>query len=297
MKGPNLLLITLDTTRPDHLGCHGYAKGRTPAIDSLAASGVKFTRARCNVPLTLPSHATMMTGLYPPEHGCRINGAHSLGEGITTLAQQFSSRGYQTAAFVAAFVLDSKFGLDRGFQSYDQYDVPDEQEIDSENVMYRYRRGDKGADAAVAWLRARSPHKPFFCWVHFFDPHRPYYVPASVAKGGVKAAYDHEVSFMDRQVGRILDCLRGKGLLDNTVVVALGDHGEGLGEHGLLLYDHAMRVPLIVSFSSRFASGAESDALVSTVDLFPTIVEVFDWRHGGHLSGKSFAAALSGGTI
>lgn len=294
--GPNVLLITLDTTRADRLGCYGYAGGSTPALDSLAASGVRFDRARCNVPLTLPSHATIMTGLYPPEHGCRVNGTHALPAGIPTLAEAFAGRGYRTAAFVAAFVLDRRFGLDRGFAAYDQYELPDDGGAPAENVMYRYRRGDAVAEAALAWLRGNA-QRPFFCWVHFYDPHRPYYVPKEVRDIG--KAYDLEVSFMDRQVGRILDFLETRGLRGRTIVIAVGDHGEGLGdhgeeEHGLLLHDAVMRVPLIASCPGRFARGARSDALVSTVDLAPTLFDALGWKPARRASGRSFAPALVG---
>lgn len=295
-RGPNVILITLDTTRSDRLGCYGYAGGSTPALDSLAADGMRFTRARCNVPLTLPSHATMMTGLYPPEHGCRVNGTHALAGKVPTLAEAFAARGYRTAAFVAAFVLDKRFGLDRGFGTYDQYEVPDEREVQAGNVMYRYRRGDKVADAALAWLK-KNAGRPFFCWVHFFDPHRPYYVPGEVRDIG--KAYDLEVSFMDRQVGRILEYLESRNLRGRTIVIAMGDHGEGLGdhgedEHGLLLYDSVMRVPLVVSRPGCFPRGLCSDALVSSVDLLPTVFELFGWKPAGRVSGRSFAPALAG---
>ncbi len=295
-RGPNVLLITLDTTRSDRLGCYGYAGGSTPALDSLAADGVRFTRARCNVPLTLPSHTTMMTGLYPPEHGCRVNGTHALAKEIPTFAEAFAARGYRTAAFVAAFVLDRRFGLDRGFGTYDQYEVPDEREVQAGTVMYRYRRGDKVADAALAWL-GKNSGRPFFCWVHFFDPHRPYYVPKEVRDIG--KAYDLEVSFMDRQVGRILEYLESRNLRGRTIVIAMGDHGEGLGdhgeeEHGLLLYDSVMRVPLIVSRPGRFPPGLRSDALVSSVDLLPTVFDLLGWKPAGRVSGRSFAPALAG---
>ena len=300
-KGPNLLLITLDTTRADHLGCYGKADATTPNLDALARSGVKFTRAFCNVPLTLPSHATMMTGLYPPEHGLRVNGEKSLAPDVTTLAQVFSSRGYRTAAFVAAFVLDSRFGLDRGFHVYDDYDRPGADEIFDDSSMYRYRSGKKVADAAIAWIR-RNRGRPFFCWVHFFDPHRPYYPHPKFDRLYPDSPYDSEVSFMDEQVGRLIRCLKENGLLDTTVVIAAGDHGEGLGEHGevehgLLLYNASMRVPLIVSSPGRVAPGSVADPLVSLVDLFPTILDIFGWTAPGPVSGRSVAAALRGGTI
>lgn len=294
---PNLLLITLDTTRADHLGCYGYSGAVTPALDFLAESGVKFNRAFCNVPLTLPSHATMMTGLYPPEHGCRVNGAHALGEELTTLAEVFASRGYQTAAFVAAFVLDRKFGLNRGFGTYDDYEVPTSNDIYDDNVMYRYRRGDKVTDAALSWLIKHS-RKPFFCWVHFFDPHRPYYFN----RPNPSDAYDREISFMDSQIKRLIDYLKEEDLLEKTIIIAVGDHGEGLGEHGedehgLLLYNPVMRVPLLLSWPGRRGPGEEVTELVSTVDLFPTILDLFVWELPGRTSGRSFARALKGDAV
>ena len=300
-EGYNLLLITLDTTRADHLGCYGYRDAKTPVLDALADSGVKFNRSFCNVPLTLPSHATMMTGLYPPEHGCRVNGAHSLGEDLTTLAEVFASHGFRTAAFVAAFVLDSKFGIDRGFRTYDDYEVPDAEDIHDDNIMYRYRRADKVADAALAWL-GKNSRKPFFCWAHFFDPHRPYYVGRLHGQPDKLRGYDNEIAFMDSQIGRLIDYLKKNNLLEKTVVVAVGDHGESLGEHGedehgLLLYDSVMRVPLLISFPGHVPQGEVVEELVSTVDLFPTILDIFGWKPRGHTSGRSFTPALSGEAI
>lgn len=299
-RGPryNLLFVTLDTTRADHLGCYGYPRARTPALDALARSGVTFTRTYCNVPLTLPSHATMMTGLYPPEHGCRINGAQGLAAGPTTLAQVFSSHGYQTAAFVAAFVLDSKFGLDRGFQTYDDFEVPAADDIYDENLMYRYRRGEDVADAALAWLEGHY-RKPFFCWVHFFDPHRPYYIDESFKWSYRDKPYDDEVAYMDAQVARLIRFLEKRGLLERTLVVVLGDHGESLGEHdedehGLLLYNGAMRVPLIFSLGGMVPRGEEVGTLVSSVDIYPTILDLFGWEPRDRTSGRSFAGIFSG---
>lgn len=297
----NLLLITLDTTRADRLGCYGCRDATTPALDALADSGVKFSRAYCNVPLTLPSHATILTGLYPPEHGLRANGEKTLAEKVTTLAEVFASHRYQTAAFVAAFVLDAKFGLDRGFATYDDYEMPATDDLYDEGMMYRYRQGDRVADSALSWLRKHS-RRPFFCWVHFFDPHMPYY-PHPLFDGRYRnSPYDSEIAFMDAQVGRLMDYLRLNNLIEKTIVIAVGDHGEGLGEHGeeehgLLLYNSTMHVPLILSFPGTFPRGAEVAAPVSTVDLFPTVLELFGLKFQGHISGQSFIAALSGNPI
>ncbi len=293
----NLLLITLDTTRADHLGAYGYGRAATPTLDSLAGRGTVFTRFFTNVPLTLPAHATILTGLLPPEHGLRVNGAGRLPEEIPTLAEYFSRSGWRTGAFVAAFVLDREFGLDRGFEVYDDYDVPRSDEIYDESAMYRYRRGDRVADAALAWL-AEDDGRPFFCWVHFFDPHRPYYFPAPPGEG-MEGAYDREIAFMDSQVGRLLDFLKQHGLEEETVVIALGDHGEGLGdhgeeEHGLLLYNPVVRVPLIAARPGREDGPAEVDTLLSAVDLFPTLLELFGLDPRRDLSGRSFVSTLEG---
>jgi arylsulfatase A-like enzyme/Flp pilus assembly protein TadD len=296
---PNLLLITMDTTRADHLGCYGYGPARTPALDELARSGVKFNRFFANVPLTLPSHTTMMTGLYPPEHGCRVNGEHKLGEEITTMGEIFAKEGYRTGAFVAAFVLDSKFGLDRGFDTYNDYDVPTSNDIYDDNIMYSYRRADRVADAALEWLDEQSG-EPFFCWVHFFDPHRPYYFQPAPGRD-LTDSYDQEIAFMDTQIKRLVDYLQDRGLAEKTTIIALGDHGEGLGEHGedehgLLLYNPASRVPLIISphKDSLTTERNDIDGLLSTVDLFPTILDMFGWEPPPGISGNSFVGALDG---
>jgi len=310
-SGPrsNVLFITLDTTRSDRLGCYGYAMANTPSLDALAASGTRFTRAFSDVPLTLPSHTTMMSGLYTPEHGARVNG-QAPSTNITLLAELFSAQGYQTAAIVAAFVVDSRFGLTPGFDYYDDYDVPTGQEIYDENVMYSYRRGKKVADAALKWLKNRQD-KPFFCWVHFYDPHRPRH-----SKTGVddSHAYDAEVAYMDRQIKRLLDYVQESGLADKTTIIAVADHGEGLGdhgeeEHGLQLYDYAIHVPLIVrlptdgemrqALNRTFGNAAQSrevDTVVSTVDLFSSLAELcrLDVTEN---SGRSFIPALFGKSI
>ncbi|MEA1929200.1 MAG: sulfatase, partial [Candidatus Auribacterota bacterium] len=296
---PNLLLITMDTTRADHLGCYGYDSARTPALDKLARAGIKFNRFYANVPLTLPSHTTMMTGLYPPEHGCRVNGEHKLGEDITTLGEIFSSQGYRTGAFVAAFVLDSRFGLDRGFDTYDDYDVPTSNDIYDDNVMYRYRRANLVTDAALQWLEEDSS-SPFFCWVHFFDPHHPYYFSPRPGHG-IEDSYDQEIAFMDNHIGRLIDFLKERGLDRETMIIALGDHGEGLGEHGedehgLLLHNPVTRIPLIILPYewSEFTGGENIETLISTVDLSPTIMEIFGWEPPSGISGRSFAGTLKG---
>jgi len=238
---PNVLLITIDTLRADRVG-HGL----TPAIDGVAARGIRFTSARAAAPLTLPSHTSILTGLLPPQSGVRLNGVPLVGK--PTLGRLFHDAGYRTAAFVGAYVLDRRFGLSGGFDTYDDR-IPRDPAAGAR--LEAERRGDLVAGAALEWL-ARSSTQPFFAWIHFYDPHAPYQPPAEfLAKAGGRA-YDGEVAFADAQVGRVLDWLSSSGEQAKTLVVIAGDHGEGLGDHGelthgMLVYDSTLKVPLIVA--------------------------------------------------
>ena len=251
IQKPNVLLITVDTLRADRVG-----RGLTPALDELAARGTRFTAARSTAPLTLPSHASIMTGTLPPENGVRVNGAALATR--PTLARSFKDAGYQTGAFVGAYVLDRRFGLSGGFDTYDdrvQRDPSGAARLEAE------RRGDIVVDAALKWLGGRSG-TPFFAWVHLYDPHAPYNPPQEfLAKAGGKP-YDGEVAFADAQVGRLVDFLRSSGQIDRTIVVVTGDHGEGLGDHGeethgMLAYDSTLRVPLILVLPPEGGSYSE----------------------------------------
>ncbi|MFH1108502.1 MAG: sulfatase-like hydrolase/transferase [Planctomycetota bacterium] len=280
----SLLLITLDTTRADRIGCYGYTNARTPTFDGLARSGVLFKDALCQVPLTLPSHASMLTGTYPATNGVRVNGV-ALGKGVATLAEVFRDRGYRTAAFVSALVLDSGFGLGRGFDMYDD-DLGAAEAIE--------RPADKVSDAALRWLGA-PPDKPFFAWVHYFDPHSPYQPPESFREG-FASPYDGEIAFVDSQVARLLKWIDEKGLRDTTLIVVAGDHGEAFGEHdetehGLFIYNTTMHVPLIFSFPRALPSGHVVTRPVELIDLFPTIAKFLDWEEREDLEGKSLMPA------
>ena len=301
----NLLLITLDTTRADRLGCYGCPRGLTPNLDKLAARGTAFEQCRTVAPLTLPAHATIMTGLLPPEHGLRINGHHQLPEQIPTLAELLSGRGYRTAAFIASPVLAAKYGLSRGF---DHYDDTISSDLSNWSAMHAagflspgglYRQGNLVADAALNWLE-RNHRKRFFCWVHFYDPHDPYREHTEIfGDRSFQHAYDAEIAFMDRQVGRLLTFLKQHDLAQRTLVIAVGDHGENLydhGEatHGLTLYDTAMRVPLIVSRPGITDPSPKAKTRVTVAHVLPTALDLL-----GVLpeSGKSLAPALRGKPI
>jgi arylsulfatase A-like enzyme/Flp pilus assembly protein TadD len=275
-RGDNLLLITLDTLRADHLGSYGYRAAITPNLDRLAKEGVRFAQASSAVPLTLPAHATLLTGLLPPHHGLRNNGAGTLPPGTETLATRLAGAGYRTAAFVGAFVLDRRFGLTPGFEVYD-----DEIERDPRAgvTLEAERPGREVVDRALAWLERDDP-RPFFLWVHLYDAHAPYEPPPAWRDRHPGRPYDGEISEVDEQVGRLLAALQKSGRARRTVIAVVGDHGEGLGEHGeqthgLLLYEPTLHVPLLLRAPGRLARRVIATP-VSTVDLAPTLAGLLD---------------------
>lgn len=290
-RGLNLLLVTLDSTRGDRLGCYGYERARTPVIDSLAAAGVRFDRAYSPVPLTLPSHATLLTGTQPPEHGLRVNGRQRLSPEVTTLAEVFHAASYRTYAVVAAEVLSSKFGLDAGFETYDdsiwRSARPDKQ-IPADRVASRF----------LSWLEENGS-RSFFAWIHFFDPHRPYVAREEWGESP-RDRYDGEVAFVDQQIGIILRAMRNWNLTDSTLIVVTADHGESLGDHGEqhhghFIYDSTQRVPLILTLPRSHAIRGEVDATIPLADLAPTLLALLGLPTPESMSGADFLTALEGG--
>ncbi len=290
---PNVLLITLDTTRADHIGAYGHQAARTPNLDGLARRGVLFAQAATPVPLTLPSHSSIMTGLYPTYHGVRLNGGTALGDEQTTLAEAFSKQGYQTAGFIGAFVLDGRWGLNQGFDRYDdQFDMKKFKRLDLAAVQ---RPANEVLDSALGWL---DEHKagPFFTWIHLYDAHSPYEPPeplySEFRSGGLAELYDGEIAFADQQIGRCISWLEQAGLNDNTLVVIVGDHGESLGSHGegthgFFIYDSTLHVPFIVTTPFKPLSGVRVESQVSLVDVFPTVLALAGFEPGGKLHGRS----------
>jgi arylsulfatase A-like enzyme/tetratricopeptide (TPR) repeat protein len=297
---PNVVLITLDTTRADHLGSYGDADARTPATDTLARQGVRFAQAATPVPLTLPAHASMMTGLYPTYHGVRLNGTTALSQDRTTLAEVFTKAGYQTGAFIAAFVLDSRWGLNQGFSVYDdQFDLHKFRHLDLAGVQ---RRGDEVMDRALEWLDGHK-QDPFFAWVHLYDAHSPYEPPEPLLSEfrtrGLAGLYDGEIAFADQQVARCLSWLERSGLAQRTIVVVAGDHGEALGSHGegthgYFVYDYALHVPLIISTPIEDLRGVRVDEQVSLVDVFPTVLSLAGLDLPARIHGRSLVPLMFG---
>ena len=273
-SAPNVLLITMDTTRADVLGCYGHHAGATPVLDDLAASSVRFQRAYTAAPLTIPSHSTLFTGLLPPRHGVRDNGDHYLSAGALTLAEILRGAGYATMASVGAEVTSHHWGFNQGFDAF--YDDMGESTGDVANRWRVERPGDEVVDDALGWLRSRPGDTPWFAWVHLFDAHHPYRPPEAFAQEFPGLPYLGEVAFVDAQIGRLLDWLQESGSEDHTWIWIMGDHGEGLGSHGeamhgVLLYNDTTRVPLLV----RPAGGVEGQVVqtpVSLVDVMPSVL-------------------------
>jgi choline-sulfatase len=284
---PNVLLVTLDTTRADHIGAYGYRAGQTPNIDALAAAGVLFERAIAAAPVTLPSHVSVFTGRYPFGHGVRNNGTFTLAGDVPTLATALHGVGYRTAAFVSAFVLDRRYGLARGFDDYD----------DRFGVE---RRAGATVSAAEAWLVANArADRPFFLWVHLYDPHDPYDPPEPFRQAFAAQPYDGEIAYADQNVGRLVSRLRQLDPTGSTVVAVAGDHGESLGEHGeathaMFLYESALRVPLVVSAPNRLPRGRRVTAPVRAIDLAPTLLALAGVPPLPNVDGVDLRPAIEG---
>ena len=275
-RTPDLVLITIDTLRADHLSVNGAQNVATPNLDRLARAGVNFSRARSPVPLTLPSHASILTGHYPPTHGIRDNASSRLAESQLTLSEVLRSKGYETAAFLGSFVLDRRFGLNQGFEVYDDHvgEGPEDME-----KLEAERSAEDVFSAFDSWLSARESSRPFFAWLHFYDPHAPYNPPEPFTAEYRADPYAGEVAYVDEVIGRVVGRFEEEDSLQKTVIAVVGDHGEGLGEHGerthsLLIYNSTLHVPMILFAPGRIEPGAQIDSLVRTIDLPPTLLDL-----------------------
>ena len=294
----NLLLITLDTTRADRLGCYGYPRAKTRYLDRLAAEGVRFEYALSPAPITLPAHASIFTGLYPPGHGVRNNGNFYLGDTHETLATVLQGQGYRTAAFVSSFILDRRYGLARGFDLYDDAMQGAQPEV---IALEAERRGDRTALQLAQWLdeQARSPGAPFFAWLHLYDPHEPYRPPQPFRGMFAGAEYDGEIAFDDAIVASILDKLDKTGLRERTLIAVIGDHGESLGDHGeethsMFVYESAIRVPLLLWRPGLVPAGLVVKEPVRAVDLAPTVLDLLHVPPLPRTDGRSLVPVLEG---
>jgi arylsulfatase A-like enzyme len=313
----NVLLVTLDTTRRDHLSCYGGDPGATPHMDALAADGVRFDMAISTSAATPISHATILTGLNPYQHGVRVMYAedgYRLPDSVPTLSTILGGEAWQTGAFLSSFTVSSFYGFDRGFEEFDEgLAVPaDEAFARMPNGFWDWpldrnqRRSDETTDRAIAWIGGAE--RPFFAWVHYWDPHDteilppPEIVSRFVSSNQTRpeqrrAAYLAEVHYMDMQFGRLLEALKEQGLYDETIVVVVGDHGEGLGDHGWwyhrILYQEQIHVPLIIRVPG-WPRGVAVGDLVSTTDIAPTVLEVLGLPAPSNTAGRSLSGLAHG---
>jgi arylsulfatase A-like enzyme/Tfp pilus assembly protein PilF len=293
----NIIVFTIDTLRADHLECYGYDQVKTPNINRLAEEGILFKYAITQAPLTLPSHSSIFTGTFPLYHGVRDNGSFYLDENQITLAEVLKDKGYATAAFVAAFVLDSRWGLQQGFDHYyDNFDLTKYKTVSLDAVQ---RRGDEVLTEAYKWIGENQEQK-FFGWIHLYDPHTPYDPPEpykSQYSGKRFGLYDGEIAYVDQLIGEFRKFLEERKLLDKTLVVFTGDHGESLGEHkesahGFFIYDAAVRVPLIIRFPGNKLSNTVLDNQVRSIDIMPTILHLVNTEVPDCVQGKSLLSLM-----
>ena len=290
LKPINVVLITLDTVRADHLHCYGNEKIKTPNIDALAASGVLFEKAVAQTPLTQPSHASMFTGENPNVHNVRDTGGFALQPSSVTMATILQRHGWDTAGFISATVLTKMFGFNQGFATYDD-------QLDHRNRRdpVSTRAADVTADHAIDWLQQQSG-KPYFLWVHFYDAHFPYDPPAAFRKQYPNNPYDAEIAFEDQQVGRVLDAVKQKSPDGKTLVVLLSDHGEGLGDHGeydhgVFLYDSTVRIAWILS-GPGVPAGVKVQQQAREIDLLPTVLDLMGGQRFGRCSRNKLSAGV-----
>jgi len=285
----NCILITVDTLRADKIGCYGFSRIETPVMDMFASRGVKFDRCISQTPLTLPSHTTIMTGTYPVFHGVRDNGGFLVPQELSTLAELFKQKNYQTGAFVAAYVVDSKWGLNQGFDTYfDNFDLSKYKTISLGNVQ---RRGDEVIDEVLGWLEGCREDK-FFAWVHLYDPHTPYEPPSPYKEQYPHNPYLGEIAYTDSQLGRLWSYLEENNLIENTVIVFASDHGESLGEHkesahGFFIYQEGVHVPLIFVTPFKKLHGITRTNVVTLADIMPTILKMNDISLPGQIQGEN----------
>lgn len=269
---PNVILISIDTCRADHLSCYGDSRNTTPHMDAFAREGMLFTNVISPVPITLPAHSSMLTGTNPPYHGAHDNIAYQLAESNVTLAEALREHGYETAAFVASFVLDPRFGISQGFETYDAqfHSKPGVQRFLSQRPAGAVNR------VVTTWL-GEEPAQPFFLFVHYYDPHYPYTPPEPFASQFADDLYTGEIAYVDSCIGELLGTLGRLAPYDSALIIITGDHGEGLGDHsetrhGYFIYHTTTKVPLIVKFPERREPN-RVDEVVGLVDIVPTILE------------------------
>jgi len=297
-SAPSVILISIDTLRADHLSAYGYRKLQTRNLDRLAREGVLFEQAISPVPLTLPAHTSLLTGTLPVFHGIRDNTGFVLSQNHRTLGHALSSQGFRTAAFVGSFILDSRFGLNHGFDYY--YDNFDSETLQTAKMQISERRAEDVLSEARRWISETSGQR-FFAFIHLFDPHAPYAAPSEYQAAN-RLAYDAEVAYVDAELGKFFTSLEEAGLWRNSLVIVTADHGEGLGEHGelshgMFLYDATLHVPLIIKLPGKAQQGRRVSDQVRLIDVAPTVLDILAFAQLPGIQGVSLKAAVNGGEL
>lgn len=292
---PSLVLITLDTVRADHLGSYGDRAAATPALDRLAREGVRFADATTHAPITGPAHVGILTGMYPARFGIRDNAATPIPSEVVTLAEYLKGSGYRTGAFIGSFVLDRAYGFDQGFELFDSEFAG----FDPRARLNAERPAAVVVERAIAWLKTLSPGQPFFAWIHLYDAHSPYTPPPPFDAAFRTRPYDGEIAAVDRAIGAVITLLEERGLLDRTLIVAIGDHGESLEEHGekthgVFLYDSVLRIPWVMRLAGRERAGTVIREQVRAVDLMPTVLDALQVTPPKELDGESLLGVIRG---
>lgn len=293
----NVLMITMDTTRADRFGCYGKKGARTPNLDALAAEGTLFERCFTAVPITTPSHSTMFTGLYPMGHGVRDNGLFRLPDGAVTLAETLRDSGWATGAAVGSFPVTREFNLDQGFDYFNDHITIEDEDFSgrrdepNRGLFFDERPAPWVNDAILPWID-KNADQPFFAWIHYWDPHHPHVPPPPFSELFGDDRYQGEIALVDQALGVVLETLEKRGVADRTIVIVVGDHGEGIGEHGedthsLVAYNATLNVPFIVKIPGHPAAGSRVARRVGTVDIMPTILEILGVPAPDGLSGHS----------
>jgi len=288
-KGPpHVFLITIDTLRADRLGCYGYPVNTSPTIDSFSQEGVLFERHYAQAPLTLPSHASILTGLYPFQHGIRANAIYKLTPSALSLAEILNERRYRTGAIISAGILHPCFGLGQGFELY-SWDAEKTKSMAQTDAEFATQR-------AIEWMTLREGKDSNFLWIHYYDPHDPMKPPPRFRFAKL---YDGEVAYADEQVGVFLNYLKKEGLYESSFVIITSDHGQNLGEHDygghtLSLYEQTMRIPMIIKFPYGEYAGIQVSSRTRSIDLFPTLLSALGIPVEDKVDGLDLMGAIAG---
>ena len=291
----NVIVVTFDTTRADHIGVFGKDQANTPTLDNLAKDGILYQHALTSIPITLPSHSSIMTGKTTFSHGVRDNGLFNLSDQQLTLAEILKAQGYNTAAAIGSFPLTSQFGINQGFDYFNEHitlnqeDMYGDKTIPKEALFFDERKASQVNDGIMPWIE-ENYQNPFFVWLHYFDPHQPHEPPAPYDQQFVNDLYQGEIAYADESLGNVIAQLKRLDVYDNSLIIFTSDHGEGNGEHNeqthsFLIYNSTLHVPLIIKYPNQLHANSRVEKWVALVDIFPTVLSVLSLESPDDIQG------------